>query len=72
MDCYIVRIYGREERDYRVVAGLMETVGMGEKRFGVPWELWKILCFKKGRKSVKIGPETQACQSIGNSGRGPW
>jgi hypothetical protein len=56
MDSYIVRIYGWEERAYWVAAGLMETAGMGKERFRVPWELWKMHCFKKGRKSVKIGP----------------
>jgi len=51
MECYIVRIYRREEQDNRIVVGLVETVGIERKeRFSGPEELWKILCSKKGAR----------------------
>ncbi len=32
MDCYIIRIYRRDESDERNIVGLVEIVGMEEKR----------------------------------------
>lgn len=57
MDCYIVPIYRREEHDHRVVAGLVETVGLEKReRFSGPEELWKILCPKEsGRRKRAAG-----------------
>lgn len=32
MDCYIVRIYRRDENDSRNIVGLVETIGIEERR----------------------------------------
>jgi len=32
MDCYIVRIYRRDEKDAQNIIGLVETVGVDEKQ----------------------------------------
>lgn len=43
-DCYVVRVYRRNEADPNRLAGLVETVGSGKgEPFGSMEELWTIL-----------------------------
>jgi hypothetical protein len=44
MDCYIIRIYRRDEQQESTMTGLVETVGeSGLAVFKTPDELWQIL-----------------------------
>lgn len=51
MDCYIVRIYRRDEEDKLKVSGLVETVGKeGAEGFCNAEELWNIVGTRKIKK----------------------
>jgi hypothetical protein len=51
MDCFIVRIYRREENDPQGVCGLVETVGRGDKKsFAGSEELWNIISSNSKKK----------------------
>ncbi len=44
MDSYLVRIYRRAENDARMLVGVVEEVGVKEKKaFHTLYELWDIL-----------------------------
>ncbi len=54
METYIIRIYQRDKKDPKKVAGIVEGVGKGEKKgFLGPDSLWRILTaswHESGRK----------------------
>ena len=55
MDSYLVRIYRRAEDNPRVLVGVIEEVGVREKKaFNNLQELWKILNQRKELKKRKI------------------
>jgi hypothetical protein len=59
LDNYVLRIYRREEKNPRILVGVVEEVGVeGNKAFTNLEELWKILNSpkagtKQGKKSKK-------------------
>ncbi len=60
MDTYIVRIYRREENVPQRLVGLVEEVGVEEKRaFSNLDELWNILSSSEGSSSRKGRRETR-------------
>ncbi len=52
MESYIVRVYRRDEEDFKKLVGLVEIVGLEEtKAFKSFEELWEILASLKKTKS---------------------
>ncbi len=52
VESYILRIYRRDEEDLKKLVGLVEIVGLEEKKaFKNIEELWRILTPLKGEKS---------------------
>lgn len=56
MDTYIVRIYRRDKKDPKKVAGVVESVGKeGKKSFSGPDALWTILSVRRRKPERKEG-----------------
>jgi hypothetical protein len=65
MDYYIVRIYRRDERKIRSMAGLVETVGVaGAKPFTSQEELLSILC----ERDVQHAKQQRRCKKAEQDG----
>ncbi len=66
MDSYLVRIYRKAENDMRMLVGVVEEVGVKEKKaFHTLYELWDILNPVKGiRKAPKKNNNSKRNQNM--------